>query len=115
MKKTTFNEEDFIKFHDTKNIMMQLFGITCSVCGIDEIGYVASNSPKSLGDLAFDALENNPSISDEELDKLMEDPIEAWQEVDDYNASIGMPTFTCDNCYQQLIDGEIQISSIEEE
>lgn len=94
--------------------MMQLFGITCSVCGIDEIGYVAENAPKTIGIIAQEAMQANPEITDDELEELMESPIEAWQEVDDYNASIGMPTFACDNCYQQLIDGEIQISDIEQ-
>ncbi|AHI52700.1 hypothetical protein [Spiroplasma culicicola] len=110
MKKTVFSPEDFKKFEDNKNIMMQIFGITCSVCGIDEIGYVAQNAPKTIGQIAQEAMEENPDITDEQLDELMEGPIGAWQEVDDYNASIGMPTFACDNCYQQLIDGEISIS-----
>ncbi|QEH61675.1 hypothetical protein SCHIN_v1c04780 [Spiroplasma chinense] len=110
MKKTVFSPEDFKKFEDNRNVMMELFGITCSVCGIDEIGYVAENAPKTIGQIAQEAIDENPEISDDELDDMMTGPIEAWQEVDDYNASIGMPTFACDNCYQQLIDGEINIS-----
>ncbi|QGS51769.1 hypothetical protein [Spiroplasma tabanidicola] len=115
MKKESFNKEDFKVFEDKKNIMAQLFGISCSVCGIDEIAYVASNAPKTIGQIAQEAYDENPDISDEELDKLIESPLEAWQEVDDYNSSIGMPTFACDNCYNQLLNGEIQISDLNQE
>ncbi|QBQ07542.1 hypothetical protein SGLAD_v1c03430 [Spiroplasma gladiatoris] len=115
MKKTTFIKEDFKKFEDNKNVMMQLFGITCSVCGIDEIAYTAINAPKTIGQIAHEAYEENPDISDEELDKLIESPIKLWQEVDDYNSSIGVPTFVCDNCYDQLLNNEIHISNIGQE
>lgn len=109
MQKTIFTEEDFRPFEDPKSIMMQIFGVTCSVCGIDEIAYVSENAPKTLGQIAFEAMEENPEIGDEELDDMLDGPMDAWQEVDDYNSSIGMPTFSCDNCYRQLLDGEISI------
>ncbi|AGR40985.1 hypothetical protein [Spiroplasma taiwanense] len=110
MQKIVFTEEDFIKFEDRKNIMMQIFGITCSACGIDEIAYVAKNAPQTLGNVAENLIKQNPNISDDELDLLLKSPIKEWQEVDDYNSKIGVPTFVCDNCYQQLIDNEISIS-----
>ncbi|AOG60250.1 hypothetical protein SHELI_v1c02950 [Spiroplasma helicoides] len=115
MKKTNFSPEDFKRFEDKKNIMKFLFEISCSVCGIDEITYVAQNAPKPIGDIASDSLAENADLTDDELDKIIEQPLQAWQEVDDYNASIGMPTFVCASCYHQLIAGEIQISDIDSE
>ncbi|WP_339029435.1 MULTISPECIES: hypothetical protein [unclassified Spiroplasma] len=110
MIKTTFTEEDFVKFNDPKNVMMQLFGVTCSVCGIDEIDFIDEKAPKTFGQIAKEILDENPEIDDDELNDMIEPQIEAWQELDDYNASIGMPTFLCHNCYTQLINGEISIS-----
>ncbi|ARU91975.1 hypothetical protein SCLARK_001458 [Spiroplasma clarkii] len=115
MKKTEFKQEDFKKFEDPRNIMIQLFGIACSVCGIDEIGYVVTNAPKTVGTLAQEILASQPNIEDDDLEASLTPLIDAWQEFDDYNASIGVPTFACDNCYQQLIDGEIQISTVAEQ
>ncbi|WP_339021520.1 hypothetical protein [Spiroplasma endosymbiont of Atherix ibis] len=110
MKKTTFTEEDFIKYEDPKNVMMQLFGITCSVCGIDEIDFIDEKAPKTLGQVAQEILEENPEINDDDLNEMIEPQVEAWQKLDDYNASIGIPTFLCYNCNDQLINGEISIS-----
>ncbi|AGR41990.1 hypothetical protein [Spiroplasma diminutum] len=110
MIKTTFIEEDFVKYEDPKNIMMELFGVTCSVCGIEEIDFIDQKAPKTLGQVAQEILDENPEIDDEELNEMIEPQIEAWQELDDYNASIGMPTFLCYNCHDQLIEGEISIS-----
>ncbi|WP_338985479.1 hypothetical protein [Spiroplasma endosymbiont of Diplazon laetatorius] len=115
MIKTTFTEEDFVKYNDPKSVMMQLFGVTCSVCGIDEIDFVDEKAPKTLGQVAEEILAENPEIDDEELNEMIEPQIDAWQELDDYNASIGMPTFLCYNCHDQLIEGEISISMNGEE
>lgn len=109
MKKEKFSEKDFKEFQDPKQVMIQIFDIGCSVCGIKEIDYVSVNAPKTIGDAANTILEEQ-DMSDEELEKALLPVIESWQEVDDYNASIGVPTFCCNTCYYQLINNEINIS-----
>jgi hypothetical protein len=51
-----FNPDEYRKFEDPNNVMQELFGITCSLCGYDEISYVAENTPDTLGTIAKDAL-----------------------------------------------------------
>ncbi|AKX34409.1 hypothetical protein SLITO_v1c07900 [Spiroplasma litorale] len=113
-KKEFFSIEDFREFNDYDNIMAQAFGVGCSLCGLEEIMYTSINCPKEIGLVVKEIHDNNPNISDSELDSLLKDPIEAWQEVDDYNSSIGAPTFLCIDCYDQLISGEIKVSNIKE-
>jgi hypothetical protein len=36
------------------------------------------------------------------MDALMDSPIDAWQQVDDYNSENGIPTFLCFDCFEQL-------------
>jgi hypothetical protein len=108
----SFNQDEYRKFEDPNNVMQELFGITCSLCGYDEISYVAENTPDTLGTIAKDALAKNPAITDEEMDALMDSPIDAWQQVDDYNSENGIPTFLCFDCYEQLSRGEIAVSDI---
>ncbi|ASP28518.1 hypothetical protein SCORR_v1c07460 [Spiroplasma corruscae] len=113
IKENNFNETDFIEYSDFNNLMIEVFGIGCSLCGIDDISYVSKNSPKLLGNVVKEIHDSKPDISDLELDNLLKEPIDAWQELDDYNATIGKPTFLCSECYIQLLNGEISVPKIE--
>ncbi|AHI53692.1 hypothetical protein SSABA_v1c02800 [Spiroplasma sabaudiense Ar-1343] len=104
-----FLSSDFKIFNDPKNIMKELFGIACSLCGDEEIKYVASNAPQSIGEIATEALEDNPNITDSELDEMIDEPISIWQQFDDENAENLIPTFSCEVCYEQLLNGEITL------
>ncbi|AXK51067.1 hypothetical protein [Spiroplasma alleghenense] len=105
----TFLSSDFKIFEDARNIMKELFSITCSLCGDDDIKYVSANAPESIGNIANDILENNPKISDEDLDAMLDEPISIWQQFDDENADNLIPTFACEICYEQLLNGEIKL------
>jgi len=109
---TQFQPDYYREFKDPNNLMRELFGIACSLCGYDEISFVAENTPDTLGTIAKRIYEENPNISDEEIEKLMDSPIDAWQQVDDYNSENGIPTFLCDDCYEQLKSGEISVSDV---
>jgi hypothetical protein len=107
-----FEESNYRKFSDPNNIMSELFSVACSLCGYEEISFVAENTPESIGDIAKRAYDENPDMSDEEMDALMDGPIDAWQQVDDYNCENGIPTFLCFDCHEQLKNGDIKVSDI---
>ncbi|KAJ3615962.1 hypothetical protein Zmor_012160 [Zophobas morio] len=72
-----FEESNYRKFSDPNNIMSELFSVACSLCGYEEISFVAENTPESIGDIAKRAYDENPDMSDEEMDALMDGPIDA--------------------------------------
>lgn len=108
-----FKIENYESFHDVDEIMKNIFGITCSLCGYDEISYVHKNSPKPIGTVTKEAYESDDSITDEAMNEICEKQIQAWQETDDYNAENKIPTFLCYDCFDQLKNNEINISDLD--
>ncbi|WP_338972884.1 hypothetical protein [Spiroplasma endosymbiont of Panorpa germanica] len=104
-----FLSSDFKIFEDARDVMKELFSISCSLCGDDDIKYVAVNAPESIGNIANQILEDNPKILDKQLDELLDEPISIWQQFDDENADNLIPTFACEICYEQLLNGEIKL------
>ncbi|AKU80055.1 hypothetical protein [Spiroplasma turonicum] len=113
IKKDKFFEDDFIIFNDYDNIMIQAFNIGCSLCGIETIEYAYKDIPQPIGNKVKEIHDNNPNVSDVEIEELLKDLIDDWQNYDDKNASEGIPTFLCSECYFQLLKNEISVSKTE--
>ncbi|ATZ17415.1 hypothetical protein ELUMI_v1c06930 [Williamsoniiplasma luminosum] len=97
MNKINFKAHNYEKFHDFKDIMIQAFGIGCSLCESDEIEYVYQNHPPIIGNLIKNQSKN---LTDQEVDKLIAKPLEQWQAFDEQNANQMIPTFLCMNCFE---------------
>ncbi|ATZ18815.1 hypothetical protein ESOMN_v1c04330 [Williamsoniiplasma somnilux] len=91
-----FNSENYIFFNDYKNVMINAFGIGCSLCGAAEIIYVLKGSPKPIGSFLNDV---NGNLTDQEIEKLIEKPITDWQNFEDNNSEKFIPTFICSECW----------------
>src|SRR5699024_3415533 len=109
---THFQPDYYREFKVPNNLMRELFVIACSLYGYDQISFVAGNTPDTLWTIAKRIYEENPNISDEEIEKLIDSLIDARQQVDDYNSENGISTFLCDDCYEQLKSGEISVSDV---
>ncbi|PPE05230.1 hypothetical protein [Williamsoniiplasma lucivorax] len=96
MNKVNFNAQAYEKFYDFKDVMVQAFGIGCSLCGTEEIEYVYQNHPPTIGNLIKNQAKN---LTDQEVDQLIEKPLLNWQTFDETNANQMIPTFLCVNCF----------------
>ncbi|MCL8211111.1 hypothetical protein LD125_00385 [Mesoplasma sp. JKS002658] len=95
-----FNQIDYELFRDYKDVMRQVFNLTCSWCGEGEITYVRKNYPPLIGDVVK-ALKHQ--LSDQELENYLKEPIKAWQVFDDNNVDHDYPTYLCDQCYNSCL------------
>ncbi|WP_031542955.1 hypothetical protein [Mesoplasma photuris] len=99
MKQIEIDEKDYVVWNDYNDLMVQAFGIGCSLCGSSDIFFVLKNHPKPIGNLLK---ELSNQLSDEEVEKYIQKPLEDWQIFDDKNADQERPTFLCDECFNSI-------------
>jgi hypothetical protein len=72
MEQINFEASDYENFNDYNNLMVQAFGIGCSLCVSSEIILVLKNSPVPIGRLIKNQGKN---LSDIEIEKLIDKPL----------------------------------------
>ncbi|AVN65248.1 hypothetical protein CG002_02705 [Mesoplasma florum] len=98
--KINFNKDNYVEFNDFNDVMIQAFGIGCSLCYEPQISFVLKDHPKPIGSLIK---EQGKNLTDSEVEKLVENPIQEWQKFEDINFDNQEPTFLCDECWNQMI------------
>lgn len=98
--KINFNKENYLEFNDFNDVMIQAFGIGCSLCYEPQISFVLNGHPKPIGTLIK---EQNKNLTDNEIENLIKKPIDEWQNFEDINFDQQIPTFLCDECWNQMI------------
>ncbi|WP_026389737.1 hypothetical protein [[Acholeplasma] multilocale] len=94
-----FNSDYYESFNDYNDLMVQAFGIGCSLCESPEITFVHKGHPTPIGMLIK---EQGKDLSDKEVEKLIAKPLEEWQIFDDSNSDESIATFLCDECFNTL-------------
>ncbi|WP_027063165.1 hypothetical protein [Mesoplasma seiffertii] len=105
MQQINFERDSYENFNDYNDLMVQAFGIGCSLCESSEIILVLKDSPIPIGRLIK---QQAKSLSDEEVEKLIAEPLQQWQKFDDLNSEALKPTFLCAECFNTLnIEGKL--------
>lgn len=100
MDNIKINKNDYEPFLDYKDLMIQAFGIGCSICGDEEINFVLKNHPETIGNI----VKKLGNKTDEQIEQAIELPLKQWQEFDDSNADNNKPVFICEECWNSFDD-----------
>ncbi|AUF83644.1 hypothetical protein CXP39_02415 [Mesoplasma syrphidae] len=99
MQQINFELKDYENFNDYNDLMVQAFGIGCSLCESPEIILVLKDGPIPIGRLIK---QQYKTLTDQEVESLIEKPLQQWQKFDDQNSEILKPTFLCAECFNTL-------------
>lgn len=94
-----FEMNNYEFFNDYKDLMIEAFGIGCSTCGAPEILYVFKGGPIPIGTLIKKAGRN---LSDDQIEQLIAQPLQDWQQFDDQNSENLIPTYLCGECWNTI-------------
>ncbi|PPE04368.1 hypothetical protein EELLY_v1c00420 [Entomoplasma ellychniae] len=100
MSKLIFDKNNYEVFDDYNDVMIQVFGIGCSLCYDGEIFQVLKNHPIPFGKLLK---EKNKELNEQETEKLFNQQIKEWQTFEDKNFEFQKPTFICETCWNEMI------------
>lgn len=99
MHNIVFKANEYEAFIDYNDIMIQAFGIGCSLCGATQISFVLQNHPITIGSLMK---KYGISLTDKQVEELTEQPIKQWQNFEDENFNQNKATFLCEDCWNEM-------------
>ncbi|WP_434343251.1 hypothetical protein V2P32_02965 [Mycoplasma sp. 06067-C1-B144P-99-0482-3] len=97
--KVNFDSKNYKYFRDYNFFMVKFFNITCSLCDNYEISFVINSSPTPIGTILK---KENKKLSEKEVEQLVKQQIDIWENLEKDNFKNNIPTFLCDECWNTL-------------